>query len=109
MGGEVLQDGRASGVADEFSHPPTVSFSPLSPDTFADYLSETALPQVEISPEGGSWLSGERSPNGHLQRRRNGTGRGSGRNEGGDAMADHEVCIPGRRSPVSGNQQETPW
>ncbi|GAA4972789.1 hypothetical protein GCM10023334_097990 [Nonomuraea thailandensis] len=65
MGGEVLQDGRASGVADEFPRPPTVSFSLRSPDTFADYLSETASPQVEISPEGRSWLSGERSPNGH--------------------------------------------
>ncbi|GAA4951936.1 hypothetical protein GCM10023334_066690 [Nonomuraea thailandensis] len=47
------------------SHPPTASFSPRSPDVFADYLSETASPQVEISPGGGSWLSGERSPNGH--------------------------------------------
>ena len=44
--GEVLQDGRAPGVADEFSHPGSVPFSLPSPDRFADYLYETALPLV---------------------------------------------------------------
>src|ERR1700722_14586996 len=32
LGGEVLQDGGAPGVADEFAHPGSVSFSPRSPD-----------------------------------------------------------------------------
>ena len=32
LGGEVLQDGGTPGVADEFAHPGSVSFSPGSPD-----------------------------------------------------------------------------
>ena len=32
LGGEVLQDGGAPGVADEFAHPGSVPFSPRSPD-----------------------------------------------------------------------------
>ena len=32
LGGEILQDGGAPGVADEFAHPGSVPFSPRSPD-----------------------------------------------------------------------------
>jgi hypothetical protein len=41
-----LQDGRAAGVTDQFSHPGQLPFEPSSPDIFADYLYEMALPQV---------------------------------------------------------------
>ena len=47
LGGEVLQDGRALGVADQFSHSGSVPFRPPLPDMFADYLYETALPQAD--------------------------------------------------------------
>jgi hypothetical protein len=46
LSGEVVQDGRAPGVADQFSHPACVPFRPPSPDSFADYLYETVLLQV---------------------------------------------------------------
>src|ERR1700683_5254811 len=46
LGGEVLQDGGAPGVADEFSHPGSVSFSLPSPDYGADWSYETASAQA---------------------------------------------------------------
>jgi hypothetical protein len=42
LGGEILQDGGASGIADEFTHHGSVPFSPPSPDNFADQVNETA-------------------------------------------------------------------
>ena len=46
LGGEVLQDDGAPGVADEFTHPGRVPFSLPSPDSLADHPYETTLPQV---------------------------------------------------------------
>ena len=48
LGGEVLQNGRAARVADEFSHPQSVPFRSPSPDTFADHLSETSSRAAEL-------------------------------------------------------------
>jgi hypothetical protein len=55
LGGEILQDGGAPCVADEFAHLNSVSFSPRSPDSYADWSYETAFPQVALVTFGSKW------------------------------------------------------
>jgi hypothetical protein len=59
---EVLQDGGAPGVADEFAHPGSVPFSPWSPDYRADWSYETVFSQAARPAERCSGVSGWRSP-----------------------------------------------
>ena len=46
LGGEVLQDGRAPGVADQFSHPASYRLASRQSRFSPDHLYETALPQA---------------------------------------------------------------